>query len=139
MNRAMVDQRGSAGVLGPMQLFATIRFLMFASARAMRRAGRGHSADCLPSLREGSLRCSPCWPVAELTSLAALSAFRQAATSQSTKRAARAARNPPLLGGANSPRPGPARRLAVTRVGFRFFTHRHWSRNEAPGQGLARM
>ena len=70
-----------------MRLFASICCPMLSAARARRRAGRGHSADCLPSLREGALRCSACWPVAELTSLAALSAFKQAATSQFTKRA----------------------------------------------------
>ena len=72
---------------GPLRTYASVRFLMLAAARTSRRAGCGHSADCLPSLREGALRCSTSWPVAELTSLAALSTFKQAATSQSTKRA----------------------------------------------------
>jgi len=74
-------------VSGPLRVVACVRLFMFASARARRPAGCGHSADCLPSLREGALRCSASWPVAELTSLAALSTFKQAATSQSTKRA----------------------------------------------------
>ena len=67
----------------------------------------------------GSLRCSACWPVAELTSLTALATFKQAATNQITMRAARAAGKPVLLGGAHSPRPGPTRRLAGNRVGVR--------------------
>ena len=72
---------------GPLLTLTCVRFLTPASAHARRRAGCGRSADCLPSLREGALRCSTFWPVAELTSLAALSAFKQPATSQSTKRA----------------------------------------------------
>ena len=75
------------GAIGPLRSYAGACFLMLASARARRRAGCGHSADCLPSLREGALRCSACRPVAELTSLAALATFKQAATSQTTKRA----------------------------------------------------
>ena len=90
------------------------------SARARRRARPGQGSDGLPSLREGALRCSRSWPVAELTSLAALATFKQAATSQSTKRAGtRAARNAVLLGGANSPCPGRARRLAGEGVSSR--------------------
>ena len=72
---------------GPLRLLATVGSAMPASARASRRAGRGHIADCWPSLREGALRCSASWPVAELTSLAALATFKQAATSMLTKRA----------------------------------------------------
>ena len=93
-----------AAASGPLRLFAGARFLMLASARARRRAGPVRDSDGLPSLREGALRCSASWPVAELTSLAVLAAFRQAATSMSTKRAARAATRPALLGGAQSPR-----------------------------------
>jgi hypothetical protein len=70
-----------------------------AGPRAVRRWG----STALPSLREGALRCSVLWPVAELTSLALLAMFKQAATSQFTKRAARAATRPPLLGCAQSP------------------------------------
>ena len=77
----------SAVECGRFRLFAKVRSRVLASARASRRAGCGHSADCLPSLREGALRCSASWPVAELTSLAALATFKQTATSQSTKRA----------------------------------------------------
>ena len=69
---------------------------------------------------QGALRCSRSWPVAELTSLAALATFKQAATSQCTKRAStRAASKPVLLGGANSPCPGRARRLAGEGVSSR--------------------
>ena len=89
------------------------RFKVPVSARARRQARPGQGSDGLPSLRERALRCSRSWPVAELTSLAALSTFKQAATSQSTKRTStRAASNAVLLGGAHSPCPGRARRLA---------------------------
>ena len=59
------------------------RFKVPVSARARRQARPGQGSDGLPSLRERALRCSRSWPVAELTSLAT---FKQAATSQSTKR-----------------------------------------------------
>lgn len=72
---------------GPSLSFSGVRCLVPASAPARRREGRGHSADCLPWLRLGALRCSASWPVAELTSLAALATFKQAATSMLTKRA----------------------------------------------------
>ena len=83
----MKPRPGPGADCGPLRLLAIIRSCMAALARARRRAGRGHIADGLPSLREGALRCSVSWPVAELTSLAALATFRQAATSMLTKRA----------------------------------------------------
>ena len=111
---------GLTAAFGPMRRLTSVRFpLLPATAQARRRAGCGRGSDGLPSLREGALRCSASWPVAELTSLAALSAFKQAATSMFTRRAARAARNPALLGGADSPRPRPARCLAGHWVGLR--------------------
>ena len=39
--------------------------------------GQPSALRCLPSLREGSLRCSVSWPVAELATFAALSALKQ--------------------------------------------------------------
>jgi len=59
-------------------------------AAALRWSGR----RCAPT----ALRCSVSWPVAKLTALTSFAAFKQAATSQFTKRAARAATSPALLG-----------------------------------------
>ena len=62
---------------------------------AKARPGRSpRFAAAVGRVRPTAFRCSVSWPVAELTSLAALSTFKQAATSQSTKRAARAGHEP---------------------------------------------
>ena len=59
-------------------------------AAALRWSGR----RCAPT----ALRCSVSWPVAKLTALTSFAPFKQTATSQFTKRAARAATSPALLG-----------------------------------------
>ena len=78
-------------------------------AAALRWSGR----RCAPT----PLRCSVPWPVAQLTALTSFAAFKQAATSQSTKRAARAATSPALLGAPQArcvlPEPRFADRAAV--------------------------
>ena len=70
-------------------------------AAALRWSGR----RCAPT----ALRCSVSWPVAKLTALTSFAAFKQTATSQTTKRAARAATSPALLGApeARCDLPGP--------------------------------
>ncbi len=73
-------------------------------AYALRWSGR----RCAPTV----LRCSVSWPVAELTALSSFAPFKQAATSQITKRAARAATSPGLAGRAGPG--GPAVRQAQT-------------------------
>ena len=60
-----------------------------------------------------SLRCSVSWPVAELTALSSFAAFKQAATSQITMRAARAATSPALLGAPEARSSLPARAFAA--------------------------
>ena len=61
-----------------------------------------------------ALRCSVSWPVAELTALSSFAAFKQAATSQITMRAARAATSPVLLGAPEARSSLPARAFAAT-------------------------
>ena len=63
-----------------------------------------------------ALRCSVSWPVAELTALTSFATFKQAATSQLTKRAARAATSPVLLVAPEARRNLPARAFAGTLV-----------------------
>ncbi len=68
------------------------------ACEGLREQSRGRQA-CSASLRRSAgtptaFRCSVSWPVAELASFAALTTLKQAATSQSTKRAARAGHEP---------------------------------------------
>ena len=65
-----------------------------------------------------ALRCAVSWPVAKLTALTAFAAFKQAATSQSTKRAARAATSPALLGAPQARCDLPEPRFADTAAVF---------------------
>src|SRR5206468_6810338 len=65
-----------------------------------------------------ALRCAVSWPVAKLTAPTAFAAFKQAATSQFTRRAARAATSPVLLGASEARRNVPARAFAHTLVVF---------------------
>ena len=67
------------------------------------------------------LRCSVPGTVAELTSFASLTAFRQSSTSQCTKRAARASPGPVLLGAYT----GPDRRPPVTLRSSEVFLQAH--------------
>ena len=60
-----------------------------------------------------ALRCSVSWPVAELTALSSFASFKQAATSQITMRAARAATSPVLLGAPEARSSLPARAFAA--------------------------
>jgi len=75
------------------------RQLMFALACVSRR-GKGVPGQAAPLRFSGrrcaptALRCSVSWPVAKLTALTAFAAFKQTATSQLTKRAARAGHEP---------------------------------------------
>ena len=111
---------GSHAALRPLSAHKRARAQTPSSAQARHRARPVQGSDGLPSLCSGALRCSRSWLVAELTSLAALATFKQAATSRSTKRAGtRAARNAVLLGGAHSPCPGRARCLAGHLVSSR--------------------
>lgn len=85
-----------------------------------RRAGQaGPGTSPVPRAEEAidacaptPLRCSAGRPRRELASLTAFASLRQTRRSQNTKRAARAAVQPPLLGASNarvtSPAPGPA-------------------------------
>jgi hypothetical protein len=65
-----------------------------------------------------ALRCAVSWPVAKLTALTSFASFKQTATSQTTKRAARAATSPVLLGASQARRNLPARAFADTLVVF---------------------
>ena len=75
-------------------------------ASALRWSGR----RCAPT----ALRCSVSWPVAKLTALTSFAAFKQAATSQMTTRAAREATSPALLGAPEVRSSLPARTFADT-------------------------
>ena len=82
-----------------------------------------------------ALRCSVSWPVAELTALTAFAAFKQAATSQITMRAARAATSPPLLGAPEARSSLPARAFAEPVVVLVENTTTGGSRQAVPGGG----
>jgi len=77
--------------------------------RSRPRAGAWLRTTAAVGLRPTPLRCSVAWPAAELASFAAL---KQTAASQITKRAARAATRPALLGAAHARSQAPARGLA---------------------------
>jgi len=77
--------------------------------RAKPRAGAWLRTTAAVGPRPTPLRCSVAWPAAELASFAALTALKQAAASQITKRVARAATRPALLGAAHARSQAPAR------------------------------
>jgi len=83
-------------------------------------ASKGVPGQAAP-LHLGGRRCAPtalrfsvAWPVAKLTALTSSAAFKQAATSQLTKRAARAATRPAMLGASEALRSLPERAFAAT-------------------------
>ena len=80
-----------------------------------------------------ALRCSVSWPVAELTALTSFAPFKQAATSQLTKRAARAATSPALLGAPEAHSSLPARAFAGTSLLVRQKAVTVPERQAAPG------
>jgi len=79
-------------------------------AAPLRLGGR----RCAPT----PLRCSVAWPVAKLTALTSFAAFKQTATSQLLKRAARAATRPAMLGASEALRSLPGRAFAATVACF---------------------
>ena len=82
-----------------------------------------------------ALRGSVSWPVAELTALSSFAAFKQAATSQFTKRAARAATSPARLGAPEARSSLPARAFAATSWLVPRKAARVVSRQAVPGGG----
>ena len=81
--------------VGPLPSFAKIPMRQRPPTGASKGGGGQPAAlHCLPSLREGSLRCSVSWPCRRTRYVRFAHCAQTAATSQLTKRAARAGHEP---------------------------------------------
>jgi hypothetical protein len=84
-------KRTRASAIGPLRSFGSSRSTSGASKGA---GGQPAALHCLPSLREGSLRCSVSWPRRRTHYANCVRSVQTTATSQKTRRAARAGHEP---------------------------------------------
>ena len=121
--------------------------------RCVHRSGHAKAAACIGQRGKGAcgqacalrwsglrfaaapLAAQGSWPVAELTSLTSFAAFKQAATSRITTRAAREATSSALLGAPEARSSLPARTLAATFLPFRRKAPTMPERQAPPGGG----
>ena len=135
----MTPVNGSTTARGPLRSFA--KTLLSTVGASKGAGGQPAALHCLPSLREGSLRCSVSWPRRRTHSANCVRCVQTTAASQKTKRAARAGHEPcaPRLrrGAPPAARPRLCRGTEVPGGRSLFGRGAQWwkSRQAVPGRG----